>query len=260
MTTDRAPDAGDFEAAIRAGEEEPIVGWDFRFLAGRWELGSPDWDLRAILRERIRSAGSLLDLGTGGGEFLASLAPLPRTTVATEGYRPNLPVARQRLEPLGVRVLPVPDDRRIPLASASMELVHSRHEAFDPSEVARVLVPGGTFVTQQVGGENYLGVRERFGVPPERPVNRVESLAAFSEEVARAGLSVEVARESRFPERFRDVGAVVCFLRAAPWEVPGFSVERFRPVLASIHAEIVRTGSWELTAHRLLVVARKAAR
>jgi len=33
-------------------------------------------------------------MGTGGGEFLASLAPLPMHTSATEAYPPNVEIAR----------------------------------------------------------------------------------------------------------------------------------------------------------------------
>ena len=253
----RETETRDFDAWVEDAEREPIVGWDFRALGERWTRGEPEWDLSGTLRKLLRHASSFLDLGTGGGEFLSSLAPFPKNTVATEGYPPNVAVARSRLKPLGVRVLPVGNDYRIPLPPASMELVHSRHEAFDANEVARVLAPGGVFLTQQVGGQNYSELRARFGVPSETPHNRVESLSALSEEVAGAGLSITTARESRFPERFRDVGAVVYFLRAAPWEVPGFTVARFRPVLEAIHAEIARTGSWDLTAHRLLVVAKK---
>lgn len=40
-------------------------------------------------------------MGTGGGEFLAGLQPLPPHTCATEGYPPNIPIAQQRLKRLG---------------------------------------------------------------------------------------------------------------------------------------------------------------
>jgi hypothetical protein len=52
----------------------------------------------------MRAGTTLLDLDTGGGELLAASAPLPRRTIATEGWAPNVPVARDRLSPLGVEV------------------------------------------------------------------------------------------------------------------------------------------------------------
>jgi hypothetical protein len=52
---------------------------------------------RGTIREHVRACleprHSLLDMGTGGGELLASMAPLPDVW-ATEGYPPNVPIAR----------------------------------------------------------------------------------------------------------------------------------------------------------------------
>jgi len=55
------------------------------------------WNYRNEVKFRIYGISSLLDMGTGGGEFLSSLSPLPANTCATEGYEPNIPVARNRL-------------------------------------------------------------------------------------------------------------------------------------------------------------------
>ena len=38
------------------------------------------------------------------------LQPFPSTIFATEGYAPNVPIARKKLEPLGVAVVEVTDD------------------------------------------------------------------------------------------------------------------------------------------------------
>ena len=245
----------DFDTLVRNAESLPIEGWSFRAIEGRLESGGPPWNLETIFRATVRPDSRLLDLGTGGGEYLASLAPLPPTTFATEGYPPNLPVARARLGPLGVRVLPIREDQKILLPNDSVDLVLCRHEAFDPSEVARVSVPGGTFITQQVGEENYRKLHQQFGVPPEEGYNDLETLDSFADEVARAGFSIQSQREAVYPHRFLDVGAVVYFLRMAPWEVPGFSIIRNRPELLAIDAEISSTGYWELAAQRMLIVA-----
>lgn len=247
----------DFASLVREGRTLPFHGWDFGPMQGRWERAEPPWDLRELVRGRFRSVTHFVDLGTGGGEFLSSLAPLPTFTTATEGYEPNLPIARARLEPMGVRVVSSSTDRELGVPANSADLVLARHESFDPREVWRVLRHGGTFITQQVGGRNYLDLHRRFGTDPETPFNQVDRLDHLTEEILGAGFRLETSGEAVFPERFRDVGAVVYYLRAAPWEVPGFSVERFREVLASLHEEIQRVGFWELMAHRLLVVADK---
>ncbi|TMR08590.1 hypothetical protein ETD86_47130 [Nonomuraea turkmeniaca] len=77
----------------------------------------------------------------------ALITPLPPRTVVTEGYAANVPVARRRLEPLGVEVT----ETTGPFPAGSFGLIINRHEAYDPREIGRLLADGGTFVTQQVG-------------------------------------------------------------------------------------------------------------
>ncbi|RCX17648.1 hypothetical protein DFP94_1086 [Fontibacillus phaseoli] len=62
----------------------------------------------------MQVAKSMLDMGTGGGELLSMLRPWPKSVCATEGYRPNLSVAKERFEPPGVTVLFVEDDEHLP--------------------------------------------------------------------------------------------------------------------------------------------------
>jgi hypothetical protein len=68
----------------------------------------------------------LLDIDTGGGEVLASLQPLPATTVATEGWEPNLPVARDRLAPFGVDVRRHDGTDPLPARDGEFDLVLNR--------------------------------------------------------------------------------------------------------------------------------------
>jgi SAM-dependent methyltransferase len=48
----------------------------------------------------------------------------------------------------------------LPLADATFDLVINRHESFDAREVQRVLRPGGTFITQQVGAQDLIELNE----------------------------------------------------------------------------------------------------
>jgi SAM-dependent methyltransferase len=247
----------ELDRLVDEAAQVPISGWDASWLAGRWIQPAPSWSYRALVSARLATASSLLDLGTGGGELLASFAPLPPRTFATEGYPPNLPVARRHLEPLGVRVIAIGPDQRIDLPSGSIDLVVDRHEEFDAHEVLRVLSPGGSFVTQQVGADNYGEINRWFGVDSDPPTNALASADALAHEIASAGFRVVDRRESRTRDEFRDVGALTWFLRWAPWEVPGFSVDGSRPVLRRIHDEILRNGRLDVTAHRILVVAER---
>src|SRR5919202_3355801 len=73
-----------FEQLLAEAEQQPFSGWDFSYLRGRMEEGQPSWNYAELVRARLTGLPAVLDLGTGGGEFLAQLAPLPPRTVATE--------------------------------------------------------------------------------------------------------------------------------------------------------------------------------
>ncbi|KAF6591680.1 SAM-dependent methyltransferase, partial [Paenibacillus sp. EKM208P] len=64
-----------------------------------------DWSYASKAFALIHSSKAMLDMGTGGGELLSRLRPFPEIVCATEAYAPNVPIAKARLEPLGVRVM-----------------------------------------------------------------------------------------------------------------------------------------------------------
>ena len=220
--------------------EEAVVpsGWDFSSLAGRVHEDEVPWDLTAETRRLLRSASRVLDMGTGGGEHLATLADaLPSDTTATEGWAPNLPVARRALAPLGIDVVAydaeaVPAEP-MPFDDGRFDLVLARHEAFDAAEVARVLAPGGVLLTQQVGGDDAAEAHALFGAPSAYPDMLLPVVAAS---VAAAGLEVEESASWSGTTRFDDVGALVRYFRMVPWDVPeDFGVDRYADVLLDLH-------------------------
>lgn len=136
-------------------EQAPFVGWDFSYLQGRMMEEQPPWSYETRTAEVLQGAVSALDMGTGGGERLLKLREhWPVKVVVTEDYPPNVRLARERLSPLGVRVedVALTRDGALPFADAEFDVVLNRQSGFNPAEVARVLMPGGTFLMQQVDG------------------------------------------------------------------------------------------------------------
>lgn len=125
-----------FNTLVAEALTQNFSGWDFSWLAGRWHEEDPPWDYTAIVRQAFPEASTLLDLDTGGGEILASLAPLPEKTVAIECYPPNIAVAQARLEPLGVPVVTPDDGETLPFDNESFDLAINRHGSFRAPEVA----------------------------------------------------------------------------------------------------------------------------
>jgi len=149
-----------FEQLIQEAWHHEFAGWDFEYVSRRMLQGQPSWNYRQLVLDRFKATCSLLDQDTGGGEFLFSLQPLPRYAYATEAYPPNVPVAKARLSPLGVGVCQTPANGPLPFGNNSFDLVINRHGDISAPEIHRILKRGGSFITQQVGGRNNIGLNE----------------------------------------------------------------------------------------------------
>lgn len=90
---------GRFEDLIAEAQAAPIEGWSFEWLMGRATEERPPWGFAALLAERLGTVESVLDLQTGGGEFLAEVLDravvVPERVTATEGWLPNAAAARR---------------------------------------------------------------------------------------------------------------------------------------------------------------------
>jgi SAM-dependent methyltransferase len=246
-----------FESLIAEAEAQQMSGWDWSYVEGRYIEAQPPWDYREQVRAHLLPNLSLLDMGTGGGELLASMAPLPNDTWATEGYPPNVPVARAKLAPFGVMVVPIEGDI-LPLADARFDLVINRHESFDVREVYRVLRPNGTFITQQVGAQDLIELNAALQEEVSLACPEWELLPVCAQ-IKAVGMDILLA-ESAYPEAvFTDIGAIVFFLKVTPWQVPDFNCGRHRDRLRVLHQHIFTERGFRVHLHRFFIIARKRA-
>jgi SAM-dependent methyltransferase len=234
-------------------------GWDFSFLAGRIGDTPLPWNYIELAQEAVAQARTVLDLDTGGGETLAEvLGSVPdsagssRTVIATEPYPPNLHVAAKLLAPLGVDVRPRTDF--MPVEDGSADLVLNRHGALDAAEIARVLLPGGRLLTQQIGPENDAELNAALNAPPP---NYGTPAAALAQELKLAGLIVDEVRTATSQVTFGDIGAVVYQLRMVTWQIPDFDVRSYDSRLRALDARIRRDGPLPVHNRRVLVRAHR---
>ncbi|GIF10788.1 hypothetical protein FHX34_101685 [Actinoplanes teichomyceticus] len=227
-----------------------MTGWEFAWLDGLAVASEPSWSYPEIARPLLRSAASLLDLDTGGGELLAEFAPLPPYTVAVESWARNTPAARERLAPFGVEVL-----TELPAGENEFDVVLSRHGRLPAADVARLLRPGGVLLTQQVGSADLAELNDALGAAPPHPRRWDAEVAAVA--LTAAGLRVTDVREEHPELAFRDIRAVIHHLQTVPWQVRNFTPQRYERQLARLSAIIRARGEFTVRAHRFLVQAER---
>jgi SAM-dependent methyltransferase len=239
-------------------EQQPFTGWDFSYLESRMLEGQPPWSYSARAAELMKHSSSVVDLDTGGGErFLKLQEHWPRKVVATEHYPPNFKLATERLTPFGVKVVDIElsDFGPMPFADGEFDLVLNRHAAFNPYEVERVLASGGTFLTQQVHGLWAIDLLDAFDARPQWPDATPEKYLPRLQE---AGLEIVNVQNWSGELTFTDVGAIVYYLKAVPWLVPGFSVGSHWKYLLNLQNQLEDKESLTFTARKYLIEARKS--
>lgn len=148
------------------------------------------------------------------------------------------------------------DRAALPLRDASFDLVTSRHPVTTWwEEIARILRPGGTYLSQQVGPQS-VGELTEFLMGPQPTASRREPEQARADAEA-AGLDVVDLRHERLETVFYDLAGVVYFLRLVVWIVPGFTVEAHRERLRDLYRYIQVHGRFVAQAARFLIEARK---
>jgi SAM-dependent methyltransferase len=245
-----------FDDLIQDGLSLPFSGWDFSIIRDRWKTNPPSWDYPTIARSRMQGISSMLDQDTGGGELLSSLTPFPNHIWATENYPPNIPVARNRLEPLGVRVISNYTISSIPLPDSSLDLVINRHGGYSEFELLRLLKPGGIFLTQQVGGQNCIRLNELIQEKVEFQYS-YWTKDYITQQLNNAGFELLNIQEEYPQAEFTDIGAVVFYLRIISWQIADFNVDKYRDKLLAIHHEVLAHGPLKVYEHRILIEARK---
>ena len=245
-----------FDLLIEEGKV-PFTGWDFSYITdtGRMAEFPLSWNYTVKVLLKVRQSKRMLDMGTGGGEYLLKLQPLPEETFVTEGYKQNIVIAKKRLEP-HVRVFEVEEDNKLPFENDFFDLIINRHEAYLPEEVKRVMKDGAYFITQQVGGDNDFDLNRLLGAEVNNEFINWK-LENAVKDLEKTGLKILEKDEEYYPTRFFDIGAIIYYLKAIPWQIEDFTVDNYLERLKYLHNKIQKEGYIDIKSHRFLIIAVK---
>lgn len=235
-------------------EQTSFAGWDFSYIRSRIIEESPFWNYELLAKELMIKSNSFLDIATGGGEILSRLGPFPKEAYAIEGYEPNVSVAQNKLEPLGVKVTFNDEMEKYPLTDNKFDLVLNRHGGLNLPEIYRVLNKDGYFLTQQVGGDNLDDLLAFFGTKPKWPENILEIVSKKMKEI---GFKIKKSEKWNGYIKFLDVGALVYFLKNIPWMVDGFSVDNQLEYLKKLQLKVEKGEELKFNLNRFLILAEK---
>lgn len=237
--------------------QKDFQGWDFSYLSksGRMQDFPLAWNYYNEIKSYCENAKSMLDMGTGGGEFLSSLDFLPEEVCATEGYAPNIPIAKKNLEPMGISVFAVDEDSCLPFPDKHFDLVINRHESYNEKEINRILKNEGIFITQQVSGLDSFILNLLLDSYDYPYANWTKQKA--SEQLQDNGFNIIKSKEDASRTRFYDVGAILYYLKAIPWQISDFNLENSKDRLFEIHKFINKVGFIDINSNRFLMIAQK---
>ena len=159
--------ASDYKALYhQIGERS---GWDFSRVNCVTEGQDPD--LYEKVRKACKKSDLLLDIGTGGGEKVLPLAGDVLLLVGIDHDDEMVEAASRNAALSGapnVRFLKM-EAERLEFPDAFFNVISCRQSEFSAAEAARVLVPGGRFLTQQVSEGDKLNIKQAFGREIDKP-------------------------------------------------------------------------------------------
>ena len=235
-------------------EKIGINGWDFSTIEGKYEQEELPWNYNQIVCSYLKKDMKILDMDTGGGEFLLSLNHPYENISAIEAYEPNVKLCKERLLPLGINFKEYHDD--IPFEDECFDIIINRHGSYDINEIKRCLKKGGLFITQQVGEDNDYELVQK--VLPNTPksfpgMNLNNQRTKFKQ----ANFKIIDSQEFYGSIKFFDIGAFVWFASIIKWEFVDFSVENCFDRLVIMNNEIQNEGFVEGKIHRYLIISQK---
>jgi len=195
-----------------------LDGWNF----SRVRLGREPvlWDYVDVVRQYIKPADRVLDIGTGGGEVFFSLAPYFGKGVGVDQDPAMIEAANRNLSALALDniSLLVMEGNSLKFDPDEFDVVLLRHLSVYVREIVRVLRKGGYFITQMVGQRSSLNILDAFGwTPSSFAPDWWQPVAQLAGEFQLCGCRIVAQAEYDVPCWFYDLESFMFWLMSVPW-------------------------------------------
>ena len=193
-----------------------INGWDFSKVKCVSEGTTRDFYHEVT--NACKKSDILLDIGTGGGEAVLSVAESVLLLVGIDQSSGMIETAAHNGAKSGmpnVRFLQM-DAEKLAFPASFFNVVSCRHSAFFAGEIARVLIQGGTFLTQQVSEHDKLNLKEAFGRGQAFRIKAGALKHRYITELSEAGFSDIQTYELHVIEYYQTAEDLIFLLKHTP--------------------------------------------
>ena len=240
-------------------------GWDFSTL--KREKEPLPWDYEKIVRKYVKRSDKVLDIGTGGGELFIKISPFFERGIGIDHNTKRLKVANENLPPqLKNRIsFMVMEAQKLEFEDNSFDIVLNCHAAIFADEIARVLKPGGFFISQQVGGENAGNIFKTFGWPPSgeywkqywaKKGLKPRNIENASDDFRKFGIEIVERKSANTKYWFKDVPSLIFWLKSVPLPEK-FDIKKHLKAVNRLIEEFSTERGIETNEHRELLVVKK---
>ena len=196
-------------------------GWDFSRVKCITEGLQPDFYTE--VKKNCRTSDLLLDLGTGGGEAVLTIANALLLLVGIDQSAAMVETAIRNGARAGIsnaRFFQM-EAAQLNFPESFFNVVSCRHSEFYPEEMAKVLTKGGIFLTQQVSEDDKLNLKEAFGRGQAFGAKAGTLKENYITELCNAGFSDIQAYEFHITEYYQTAEDLIFLLKHTPI-IPGF--------------------------------------
>jgi len=234
-----------------------LNGWDF----SRMQVDSEgiQWDLYQEVMRVCQKSDLLLDIGTGGGEALLSIADAVHLAIGIDCSSGMMETAKRNVEQARasqVRFYQMNAEQLV-FPDGMFNRVTCRHSPFCADEVARVLAGDGMFFTQQVSEHDKWNLKQAFGRGQAWGTAQGTLQRQYVEELRTAGLKDIQVYEYNATDYYASVQDLLFLLRHTPI-IPNFGQDEQDYELLKQFIEEYRTDRGIRTnSARFMIIAHK---